>query len=56
MDDYTTDSRGYYHRGYYEQKKIKLRPLAFEGGELIIDCPDARELRRWWRETIRGNR
>jgi len=32
MDDYTTDSRGYYHASYYEQKRVKRRPLAFDSG------------------------
>jgi len=56
MNDYTTDSRGYYHRGYYEQKRIKLRPLAIDDGELIIDNPEARAERQKWRESIRTSR
>ena len=56
MNDYDTDSRGYYHRAYYEQKKRKLRPLAFADGELIIDNPEARGERQKWRESVRTSR
>lgn len=56
MDNYDLDEKGYYERHEYQRTGRKFRPLAFDNGEMIIDNPEARELRAWWRERRRESR